>query len=314
MGQRLEVAKEYISQGYKVKTIAKICEVSRSAIYYNKQEKEEKSESRKQGRPPPGYTVNPDGTVVTDRTLIKILENYRNQAEFSNAGGCKILHEYIELDYGFTVNHKKIYRLCKEHKLLLPRNTKKIRKDIKVCMNRKINGPNQLWQFDIKYGYIHGENRFFYLLAFIDVFTKEIVGYYIGLTCKGLNLKQTFEAALKSKNLGYDSKLVIRSDRGSQMTSNMFRGYIEDTGMEHEYTPPRDPNKNAYIESFFSIYETEFLQVWYFDKYMDAYRETVTFINRYNNRRLHGSIKKLPPVEFARRYESGEFGVINLRA
>ena len=74
---------------------------------------------------------------------------------------------------------KKVYRLCREFGLLLPRPKKKRRKYEKICVNRRINGPNQLWEFDIKQGVIHGENRAFYFLAFIDVFLREIVGYLI---------------------------------------------------------------------------------------------------------------------------------------
>ena len=48
-----------------------------------------------------------------------------------------------------TVNHKKIYRLCKENSLLLQRK-KKINQFKKLAENHKITGPNQLWKFDIK--------------------------------------------------------------------------------------------------------------------------------------------------------------------
>jgi len=87
-----------------------------------------------------------------------------------------------------TVNHKKIYRLCKENQLLLKRK-KKIKQIKKLASNQIVTGPNQLWQFDIKYGYIHGENRHFYFLAFVDVFTKKVMGYHLGHFCKASDLK-----------------------------------------------------------------------------------------------------------------------------
>ena len=86
-----------------------------------------------------------------------------------HAGGCKILPHYFKREHGIIVNPKKLYRLCKAHDLLLPRNQNKRKKNVKVSINRQINRPNQLWQFDVKYGYIHGENRHFYLLAFKDI-------------------------------------------------------------------------------------------------------------------------------------------------
>ena len=92
-------------------------------------------------------------------------------------------------DYNFFINHKKIYRLCKENKLLLPKNTKKLKYNRKVSQNRKIIKPNQMWQFDIKTGYVHGENKHFYFLAIKDVFNKNIVGSHLGYHCKARDLK-----------------------------------------------------------------------------------------------------------------------------
>ena len=88
--------------------------------------------------------------------------------------------------------------------------------------------PNQLWQFDIKYGYIHGENRFFYLLVFIDVFSKDVVGYHIGLRCLARHLTLTFEHALRNLSSKELSRLAIRSDNGPQMTSNQFKDAINE--------------------------------------------------------------------------------------
>ena len=69
--------------------------------------------------------------------------------------------------------------------MLLPRTKKKRRKYEKICVNRRVNGPNQLWEFDIKQGVIHGENRAFYFLAFNRCFCKRNCGlsYMIKLSC-----------------------------------------------------------------------------------------------------------------------------------
>ena len=71
--------------------------------------------------------------------------------------------------------------------------------------------PNKLWQFDIKTGYIHGENKYFYLLAIIDVFNREIVNYHIGYSCKAKDLLMTFQEAINEHNPNLE-ELAIRSD------------------------------------------------------------------------------------------------------
>ena len=116
-----------------------------------------------------------------------------------------------------TVNHKKIYRLCKENNLLL-RRKKKVKPFKKLAGNHKITGPNQLWQFDIKYGYIHGEDRPFYFLAFVDVFTKKVISYHIGKSCTASDIKLKLKIALRSVSEEEQKSLIIRSDNGPQMS------------------------------------------------------------------------------------------------
>ncbi len=70
------------------------------------------------------------------------------------------------------------------------------------------------------------------------------------------------------------------------MTSSQFYKYVNSVGLEHEFIPIRTPNRNAFIESFFSIYETQFLQVRYFDSLKEVYEQTEEFIEFYNTDRL----------------------------
>ena len=108
-----------------------------------------------------------------------------------------------------------------------------------------------MWELDLKYGFIHGENRFFYILAVIDVYTRLMVNYYIGLRCTGKDLVFTTQDAIKHHGILDGDQLIIRSDNGSQMTSNAFIDHIEAFGEDrvlHELIPPATPNKNAHIE------------------------------------------------------------------
>lgn len=276
--------------------------MSRSTFYY----KCSNSNNLRPGRPIPGFSLAQDGTKTPDDIIVAKLKEYRNDINFQNGIGCRALHEYLELDHKITVNHKKIYRLCKENNLLLKRK-KKIKKVKRLANNIEITGPNQLWQFDIKYGYIHGENRPFYFLAFIDVFTKKVVSYHLGKSCSNEDLKLTLKAALKLLTREERDVLIIRSDNGPQMSSNNFKSYINSLDLTHEYTPIRCPNKNAYIESFFSIFDTEFLQVRYFLSMREVHRQVGEWVIWYNNKRLHSSLNYNSPEAFLSKWKNGDF-------
>jgi putative transposase len=236
--------------------------------------------------------------------IVEKLKEYRSNLNFQNGIGCRALHEYLELEHQITVNHKKIYRICRENQLLLKRK-KKIKQFKKLASNLKITGPNQLWQFDIKYGYVHGEKRPFYFLAFVDVYTKKVVGYHLGHTCKAEDLQLTLKSALKRISKDEQDKLTIRSDNGPQMSSNQFKAYISSMEMTHEFTPIRCPDKNAFVESFFSIFEIEFLQVRYFISMQEVHRQVGEWIEWYNKKRLHGSLNYKSPEMFIEKLKEG---------
>ena len=266
------------------------------------------------GRRPPEYGYDIHGNKVLDSSIRKALHDYRDKIEFANGGGVKKLVYYLRDDYGFIVNHKKLYRLCKEEELLLPRK-KKLKKNFKrlSASNHVVTEPLRVWQFDIKYGWVHGESRFFYLLGFIDVFSREIIDFYIGLNCKGESLVNLLDSAIKKAGIVNTTNLTLRSDNGSQMTCKAFREKVEALSLNHEYIPPATPNKNAYIESFFSVYEIEFLQVRYFATFKDAYKQTMEFIEFYNNKRKHGSLGMMSPLEFKNFYKKYSTREIEVR-
>jgi putative transposase len=316
LAEKLAVCEHYIFLGYKITKVLKYAGIASSTWYYHKT-RIDKKDCRKnnRGRPAPGYSVNPDGTVILDITIIAAIKKYRNNPFFHNGGGYHKLKHYIRKDYNYFVNHKKLYRLCKENNLLLPRRRKQIRQPRKISINRKIYKPNQLWEFDIKYGYIHGLNRFFFILVYIDIYSRKIVNYYVGLTCTSHNLSATLDFALDNAKITGEN-LVIRSDNGPQMSSNQFREHLYALDIEHEFIPCATPNKNAHVESFFSIVEREFIEVNYFKNFKDVAVKLNKFILFYNSERVHGSLSNKTPEEILEDYSHNGYNanIRNLRA
>lgn len=279
--------------------------ISRSAIYYQRKA----GEVKRPGRPAPGFTINRDGAKIVDSTIVAILREYRASIEFANGGGARKLSKYLAIEQRIYINHKKIYRLCDENDLLLFRQEEKKKRKFKKsrCEYLEVSKPNQLWQFDLKYIWIHGEDRWCFLLAFIDVVSKKITGWYLGKTCKAGDLVFTLNQALKNEGITHEHALVIRSDNGPQMSSNRFHFYLKnlEKKLVHEFIPPRSPDRNAYIEAFNSILELEVLQVRYFRNFEEVYAAIFRFMDFYNNRRLHGSIGDLSPKMFMEGVKSG---------
>jgi putative transposase len=289
-----------------VSKLLKFAGVSKSTWYYSKKIKPQDRRVKNKGRKPLGNTINRDGSIINDQTIIQLLEKFRNQIEFSNGGGYIKLTHYLKREHGLYVNKKKIYRLCKENGLLLERKKKHKKPWRTINKNHIISEPNKLWEFDMKYGFIHGENRFFFVLSFVDVFSRKVVGNYVGSKCKAGDLTFTLKNALENAGLHSEHELIIRSDNGPQMSSRIFYAYLKklERKLCHEFIPPATPNKNAHVESFFSILEIEFIQTRYFKSLADAYTQTHEFIKFYNERRIHSALKYRTPNEIMLDYKN----------
>src|SRR5690554_7813017 len=73
--------------------------------------------------------------------------------------GYKNLTASMQEDYALNINHKKVYRLCKELDVLLPQRKVNPKHPRKLAKRIEVTGSNQLWQMDLKYGYIRSEER-----------------------------------------------------------------------------------------------------------------------------------------------------------
>jgi putative transposase len=73
----------------------------------------------------------------------------------------------------------------------------------------------------------------------------------------------------------------------------------ESLDMVHERIPPKTPNMNAYIESFHSLIERDLFIREDFMTFEEAYAAIDRYMDFYNNRRMHGSLKRMPPITFS---------------
>ena len=210
-----------------------------------------------------------------------------------------MLTHALRRDHKISVNKKKIHRICVGNSLLLPRRKPKRLSPWLLSVNRVITKKNELWEFDVKYGYVHGEQKFFFVLALVAVFTRKCVGAFVGLSCKAADLVFTLSRALQNEGVTASDQLAIRSDNGPQMTSHPFAQFLDKLApkLSHEFIPLKTLDKNALVESFFSILELEFLRVRFFNRFAESYEQTHKFIHFCNNTRMHGSLHFRTPQE-----------------
>ena len=283
--------------------VLRIVGVLEATYYHRKKHPPVEERQNNGGRPIPGYSMNLEDQPICDEQIKEWLMELISGEE--SAYGYRKLTICLKRQHTLHINKKKVYRLCKELDILAAQRRIKVKHPRRLARNREISGSNQLWEIDIKYGYIYGEARFFYLMCVIDVFDRMIIDYHIGLSCEGKHAAQLVQRALWKRQLfGQQALPTIRTDNGPQFICNAFETACEALGVEHERIPPKTPNKNAHIESFHSVLQKDRLDRNEFATYQEAYQVVTDYIDFYNHRRIHGSLQDLSPVEFRKRVAS----------
>jgi len=268
--------------------------LSRSTYYYRLQNPAI-APNHRGGRLKTLITRTTDNKMVSDEQVKEWLcELIFDEGEYY---GYHKLTQALRRNHQLIINKKKVYRLCKELDILRPQRQLKVKHPKRLARNQEITASNRLWEIDVKYGYVVGEKRFFYILPIIDVFDRVIVDYHIGLTCTAQDAVRTVQAAMFKRQAYDKDALAIRSDNGPQFISHHFEDSCIKFGIEHERIPCRTPNKNAHIESFNAILENECLSRHEFQSYAEAYETVSKFIKKYNTVRIHSSLKYHTPDE-----------------
>ncbi|MBO4117020.1 IS3 family transposase, partial [Streptococcus suis] len=163
--------------------VLRIVGILEATYYYRKNKASQKPRVYHGGRPIPGYSLSTDGQPVSDEQIKEWISELI--ADEESAYGYRKLTVCLRRDHQLIINKKKVYRLLKEEGLLQPQRKKNSHHPRRLANNREITAPNQLWEMDVKYGFIAGEHRFFFLMSLIDVYDRAIVDYHFGLSCEG---------------------------------------------------------------------------------------------------------------------------------
>jgi len=249
----------------------------------------------KKGRKPSKYTLhNTKGFVSQDTVIASVKEILKH--EFIDCG-YRLMTSYLKKD-GYTINHKKLYRIMKEEGLLkLDNRIDRSGSGRKFVKFRKVytTRPLECLEMDIKMVWIPSVGKNAYLLSVIDVHTRRILKDYFSL-----NIKQNQVIALLSeifKEYDYPSSVVIRSDNGSQFIARKVREYLGLIGVQQEFTHIATPEENAHIEAYHGILKKEVFKRCDYQYFGEIEQVLKRYVKFYNNRRLHGLLGRITPME-----------------
>ena len=260
-----------------------------SSSYYR-----EPSGGKKGNKPSKETYHSTKGFVLQDVIIASVKEILKR--EFIDCG-YRLMTSYLNRD-GYTINHKKLYRIMKEEGLLkLDNRIDRSGSGRKFVKFRKVHTsrPLQCLEMDIKMVWIPSVGKNAYLLSVIDVQTRRILKDYFSF-----NIKQNHVIALLSElfeSYHYPDNVVIRSDNGSQFIARKVREYLGLIGVQQEFTHIATPEENAHIEAYHGILKKEVFKRIDYQYFGEIEQILKRYMKFYNNRRLHGLLGRITPME-----------------
>jgi putative transposase len=169
--------------------------------------------------------------------------------------------------------------------------------------------PNRLWVADLTYVKTH--SGWVYVAFIIDVYSRMIVGWQASRSLRSDLAIDALEMAVFNRHhAGHDlSQLTHHSDRGVQYLSIRYSERLAANDIVASVGSKGDSYDNAMAESFNGLYKWELIYPqgpW--RGIDDVEFATMTYVDWFNHRRLHGEITDdtsyTTPAEFEAAYYS----------
>jgi transposase InsO family protein len=156
-----------------------------------------------------------------------------------------------------------------------------------------VKKKNIVWQSDITYFELN--NRFYYLVFIIDVFTRQIVGYAVSDHLRAEANLQALKMALSN----HGPPKIHHSDRGSQYIDKEYTKLL--TSHAVHISMGLQAQDNAYAERINGTIKNEYLEHWRINSFDELKRRVKKAVLHYNDKRIHDSLPgKISPNEFNR--------------
>ncbi len=198
------------------------------------------------------------------------------------------------LDEGVCgVSSSSVYRVLREANLVCRWKPKAKVKG--SGRDAKPSRPDEKWQTDIKYVRVSGRN--YYLLSFMDVYSRYIVHHEL-LTCMD-GLSVATEAAAGLETLEGQARPDIQSDHGSGFIAREFAETLSESRVTHTKIRPHTPTDNAEIERYHRTIGDQIAEH-DLEDYTQAKAVIGSIIHNYNHVRLHSALFFLRPVDYYR--------------
>lgn len=256
------------SRGLSQRRACGLCELPRSSCRYEQ-------------RPRP----------IDEAVLVEHLQQF---ARRRRRRGYRLAHQEL-CRSGWRINHKRVYRLWKEHKLnVKPRRRNKKRRSGASIGEVQATVPNQVWCLDFleERTLCGGRLR---ILSISDEFTRQSLALVASSSFSSERVCSVLEELFGQRS----TPQMLRMDNGPEFIALALRGLCYRSDIQLGFIAPGKPWQNGFAESFHARLRDEFLD----GEVLLSVRQAQVLLDswrRYwNQERLHSSLGYVSPDEYA---------------
>ncbi|MEM8620271.1 MAG: IS3 family transposase [Actinomycetota bacterium] len=265
-------ARELVAEGDQPTAVARVAGISRQAIY--------KTSTRRPVEAGPGEVSESDARIV-------------EVARAHPTDGTRMVSALASREMGAPVNRKRVQRIMRAHKLLQPVRGLERRKRPGFF---RVTRPDELWHMDMTKVWT-AQHGWVYLHVMVDCCTREVTGWTLDLRTRTEEAVACVEQAVVERRIA-PGLLTLGTDNGTQFTSRGFRKHLSARGITHRRGGYRDPESQAFIESWFGQFKKRVAWRSEWESIDQARRDIADYVDIYHHR-PHSGLNYRTPAEVA---------------
>ena len=198
----------------------------------------------------------------------------------------------VLLNQSEHVNHKRVRRLWRKHRLQVPRVVRKrLRRERPARLQAASVG--HIWAYDFVEDAL-ADGRKVYILTVMDEFTREGLALDVALSTSAERVIGVLTALIAQ----HGAPTSLRSDNGAEFVATAVQLWLAACGVETLYIDPGKPWQNGKEERFNGTVRDECLNLHVFSSLAEACVRLSAFRHHYNTARPHSRLGYLTPLAF----------------
>lgn len=236
-----------------------------------------------------------------DETLKQLIQELHQG--FRRCYGAERMHQEL-VQRGYCCSKRRINRLMREMNVK-PSTTglyawRPGQHEFYSCAGNQLSKDQIMttkgthWAGD--FTYIKTNQGWLYHAVVLDLYTRKVIGWSFSSQRNSELTKSALTMALQNERPKVGC--LFHSDQGIEYAAHDYRDLLVNAGMRRSMSRKSTPTDNAIVESFFHTMKAESVQRKIYINKIEAVAEIMSFINFYNNERLHSSLNFQSPINY----------------